>query len=326
MEWRTPYLLILGLLGFLVWAIDYWKLFKRPELHFYRNLSAGGWDSYKIKKWINFFIGSAAWVLISIALAGPRMPLKFEKNKIEVNDIFIVLDVSRSMLAEDFSPNRLEVAKQKIYEFIKLRPTDRIAIIIFSEKAFTLLPLTTDLSLLEEVIGDIKVGHLGAGTNIGDALGLAVARGVVSESNKKVIILLTDGVSNVGNMTPMQAAELAKQEGMKIYAIAVASDRDARIPVGNGILGKTYQYIPGGGIDVKGLQEISDLTGGKTYRAQNEDSLKDVLMQIEKLERTEIEVSSKIVYEEKFYKYLLWGVVLFFLAEVLKRTVLREFI
>jgi len=324
MEWKSPLLSILGILALVVWAIDYWKLFKKPELHYFKNANIRSLGLFKLKKWCNFILGSVGLILISISLAGPRVPLNYEKNKIDANDIFIVLDVSRSMLAEDFSPNRLEAAKQRVFEFIKFSPTDRIGIIIFSEKAFTLLPLTTDLSLIGQVIEDIKVGYLGAGTNIGDAIGLAVARATVSESKKKVIILLTDGVSNVGNLTPMQAAEMAHEQGIKIYTIAIGSDNDARIPVGNGIFGKTYQYIPGGGIDIKGLEEISKITNGKSYRAQNESSLKEVLVEIEKLEKSQIEISGHIVYNEKFYKFLFWGVLLFVLSEIFKKFYLRE--
>jgi len=325
MEYKNSFIIIFGLLAFLFWALDFWYFGKRPQLHFPINKKMLMSSSNKIAaKLLIFFFGCIAWALICYSLLGPREAHKFENTKIEINDIYFVVDVSRSMLAEDFAPNRLEVAKKKIYEFIKLRPKDRIGIIIFSEKAFTLLPLTTDLGLIKEVIQDIQVGFLGSGTNIGDALGLAVGRGIASLAENKVIILLTDGVSNVGNLTPIKAAEMAKEQGIKVYTVGIGSDKDAKIPVGNGLFGKTYQYIPGGSIDLKTLKSIADMTGGKSYVARDEQSLQNVLDEIEKLERTEIELTGHIVYDEKYYNFLLTGVVLFLLVDLLRRFGLKE--
>src|SRR5690606_32519325 len=180
----------------------------------------------------------------------PKKPAGFVNDPEEVNDVIFVVDVSLSMLADDFKPNRLEVAKQKIQEFVDLRPTDRIALVMFSEKVFTLLPLTSDLKLVRQAISDLRTGFLGSGTNIGDALALGVARGLQSLAKNKVIILLTDGVSNVGTMTPLQAAEEAKNAGIKVYTIAVGGDGDARIPVPGGFGRQRFQYIPGGSFDV----------------------------------------------------------------------------
>jgi Ca-activated chloride channel family protein len=230
------------------------------------------------------------------------------------------------MLAEDIRPNRLEVAKQKIREFARMRPTDRISVIIFSEKVFTLLPLTTDPTLVDQVLSEISIGYLGSGTNIGDGLALSVARAVNSETKNKVIILLTDGVANVGTMTPIQAAEEAKKFGIKVYTIGLGTDDDAKIPVGTGVFGTQYQLIPGGSIDYKTLKEISDLTGGKFYPAKTENGLKDILNDIQKLEKTEIKVNHQIVYDEQYYQYLLLGVGLIFLVEVLRRLLLRDVI
>lgn len=254
----------------------------------------------------------------------PRKATKFSPSNIEVNDIILCIDVSRSMLAEDIKPNRLEVAKERIREFVRMRPTDRIAIVIFSEKVFTLLPLTTDPTLVDKVLAEISIGYLGSGTNIGDGLALGVARAVNSETKNKVIILLTDGVANVGTLTPLQAAEEAKKFGIKVYTIGLGTDEDAKIPVGNGLFGPQYQLIPGGSIDYKVLKEMSDLTGGKFYPAKSAGGLREILDDIQKLEKTEIKVNHHIVYDEKFYSYLLIGVSLIFLAELLRRIFLRD--
>jgi Ca-activated chloride channel family protein len=205
-----------------------------------------------------------------------------------------------------------------------MRPTDRISVVIFSEKVFTLLPLTTDPRLVDQVLSEISIGYLGSGTNIGDGLALSVARAVNSDTKNKVIVLLTDGVANVGTMTPIQAAEEAKKYGIKVYTIGLGTDDDAKIPVGTGVFGTQYQLIPGGSIDYKTLKEISDLTGGKFYPAKTESGLRDILDDIQKLEKTEIKVNHQIVYDEQYYQYLLLGVGLIFLVEVLRRLLLRD--
>ena len=318
MEFKNLYFAIWGILGMLFWVIGYLYLFKTPQVYIPKKY---------IKKKNSFFaflafiVGIMAWLLISFSLTGPRRPLGFVKSDIEVNDILFVVDVSRSMLANDFKPNRLEAAKRKISEFVSLRPTDRIGIIIFSEKAFTLLPLSTDLELVQRIIGEIKIGFLGSGTNIGDALGLGVGRLSQSLAKNKVMILLTDGVSNVGVMTPIQAAEQAAGKGIKIYTIGVGGNKNARIPVSGG---RGYQYIPGGSIDMKTLRSISNLTKAKSYQAGNESALKNVLSEIESLEKTKIESSGKMVYEEISFKYLFWGVLFLLMAELTRKYSLKE--
>lgn len=323
MEFKNPLLLWLGLGAGLFWAIDFWKLFHKSQIYFPNSkIDVRLWK--KILRIALFILGVIGWGYLSYSLMQPRKPQKFSPSSVEVNDIVLCIDVSRSMLAEDIRPNRLEVAKERIREFARLRPTDRISIVIFSEKVFTLLPLTTDPSLVDKVLSEISIGYLGSGTNIGDGLALSVARAVNSETKNKVIVLLTDGVANVGTMTPMQAAEEAKKFGIKVYTIGLGTDEDAKIPVGNGVFGTQYQLIPGGSIDYKVLKEISDLTGGKFYPAKSEKALKDILDDIQKLEKTEIKVNHRIVYDEKFYEYLVIGVLLLFLVELFRKILLRE--
>ena len=321
MEYKSLYAAIFGLVAFLFWSMEYWKVFKKPQLI---NPVGNPGKGVGLIRVVIFGVGIAGWLLISFAMTGPRKPLKFSPSNIEVNDIYFVVDVSRSMLADDLEPNRLEVAKEKLREFAALRPTDRLGVIIFSEKVFTMLPLTTDPSLVDQILGEIKIGFLGSGTNIGDALALAVARGQASKTKNKVIVLLTDGVNNVGNLTPMQAAEMAKEYNIKVYTIGLGTKKNAKIPLGKGMFGMQYQNIPGGSIDTKTLKEISDLTGGRTYMADSEESLKDILTDIQKLEKTKIKSQSQIVYDELFFPYLLWGICLFLFAELLRKFGLRE--
>jgi Ca-activated chloride channel family protein len=314
--------IFVGILGALIWSFAYFKVGKKAQVYLPKNLSKG---KRSLLRSLLFLLGLVSWGFLSFSLGQPRKPLGLTENNIEVNDIFFVVDVSKSMLAEDFKPNRLEAAKSKIAEFVKLRPRDRIGIIMFSEKAFTLLPLSTDLKLIEQIINDINVGFLGSGTNIGDAIALAVARGAQSLAENKVIILLTDGVSNVGSMTPIQAAQEAKEQKIKVYTIGMGGREDARIPVGRTLFGrKQYQTIPGGSIDTKTLQEIASITGAKYYLAQNDQALKDVLLEIEKLERTEIESSGRVIYKELYLSYLIIGVFGLILVELSRRFVVRE--
>lgn len=321
MEYKSLYAAIFGLVALLFWCLEYWKILKKPQLV----MPVGGVKKVNIfPRLLIFVIGFLGWLLISFAMTSPRKPLKYSPSSIEVNDIFFVVDVSRSMLADDLKPNRLEVAKKKLREFAALRPTDRIGVIIFSEKVFTMLPLTTDPGLVDQILSEVRIGFLGSGTNIGDALALAVARGETSKTKNKVVVLLTDGVNNVGNLTPIQAAQMAKDYKMKVYTIGLGTKKNAKIPLGKGIFGMQYQNIPGGSIDTKTLKEISDLTGGKTYMADSEGSLKEILQDIQQLEKTKIKSKNQIIYDELFFPYLLWGIMLFIFAEIFRKLLLKE--
>lgn len=323
MEFKSPLLLWIGVAVAIMWALDYWKVFQKAQIYFPESGIRLEWWKKSLQVFL-FLAGLVAWGFISYSMMQPRKPQKFSPSNIEVNDIILTIDVSRSMLAEDIQPNRLEVAKEKIRQFARMRPTDRIAIVIFSEKVFTLLPLTTDPSLVDQVLSEISIGYLGSGTNIGDGLALSVARAANSETKNKVIVLLTDGVANVGTLTPLQAAEEAKKFGIKVYTIGLGTDDDAKIPVGNGIFGTQYQLIPGGSIDYKVLKEIAKMTGGKFYPAKSEKALEEILEDIQKLEKTEIKVNHQIVYDEQYYSYLLTGVALLFAVEVLRRLLMKD--
>lgn len=323
MEFRTAELMWLGVIAGLLWALDYWKLFQRAKLYFPQQQSQVSWVKNLLRAAL-FLTGLAGWAYISYSLMQPRKPQKFSPSSIEVRDIVLTIDVSRSMLAEDILPNRLEVAKEKIREFARMRNTDRLSVVVFSEKVFTLLPLTTDPALVDRVLSEISIGYLGSGTNIGDGLALSVARLVNSEAKNKIVILLTDGVANVGTLTPLQAAEEAKKYGIKVYTIGLGTDNDAKIPVGNGIFGTQYQLIPGGGIDYKVLKEISDMTGGKFYPAKSEGALRNILSDIQDLEKTEIKVNHQVVYDEQYYFFLLVGVSLLFGTELLRRLIVKD--
>lgn len=321
-EYSHPSYFIFGILGLIAWLISFFYLFKKPQIFIPKKFKI---KSFPFNRIGTFFLGVAGWILISFALAGPRTPAGFSQNPIEVNDIFIVLDLSRSMLAEDLKPNRFEAAKQKVQEFADLFPIDRIGIIVFAEKVFTLLPLSTDLNLIKRLVSGIQMGALGDGTNIGDALSLAIGRLLQSQANDKIVILLTDGVSNVGTVTPLQAAEIAKDNKIKIYTIGIGGDQDAQMPLGRNAFGAIqYQRLPGGSIDEPTLRQIASMTGGKFFMAKNNKGLSSILGEINKLERTKIEKSGKMIYKELFFSYLLIGVILLFAAEITRKALLKE--
>lgn len=320
MELRNPWLAAFAVIFLISFVAHYFQLGKKPDIYLPKQLWRSG---VNLKRVIRLITGVMGICFIGFSLTEPRLPLGYSKNQIKVNDIFIVVDVSRSMLAVDFQPNRLEAAKEKIREFVKLRPTDRIGIVMFSEKAFTLLPLSTDLKLIEQIIDEIKVGFLGQGTNIGDALALAVGRATQSLAESKVIVLLTDGVSNVGNMTPLQAADQAKAQKVKVYTIGIGQRSNGALLQTGGARSR-YQRIPGGSVDLETLEKISNITGGKSFYAADENALAEVLQEIQKLEKTEIETSAKVIYKELYWKYLAIGVFLFLLSEGFALVFMRE--
>lgn len=319
MTYNKPYLIIFAILVMIAYVMRFFQLGKKPEIalpssHQGKSLFLG------LGRYFFMVLALVGLGLIGFASMQPRSPLGYEKNKIEVNDVFLVVDVSRSMLAEDFPPNRLVVAKEKIREFIKLRPTDRIGIVVYGEKAFTLLPLSTDLKLIDEMINEIQVGFLGPGTNIGDALALAVGRASQSLAKNKVIVLLTDGVSNVGNMTPIQAAQEAKKAGVKVYTIGIGRKANDRVLKSR----QGYRRLPGGSVDTDTLKKISSITNGKNFYAGNTEALETVLNEIQKLEKTKIDSSSKIIYKELYWSYLVWGLALFLLSDLFLKLYYRE--
>jgi Ca-activated chloride channel family protein len=311
-----------GALGLLFWLVSFFYWFRKPQLFLPKKYKKTG---FPFLRSLIFIAGIVGWLYVSFALAGPRRPMGMDKNTIDVNDIFIVLDLSRSMMAEDLKPNRVEAAKQRIKDFVALFPKDRIGIVIFAERVFTLLPLSTDLELIRKMVDQIRLGPLGDGTNIGDALALATGRLLQSQAKSKIILLLTDGVSNVGTLTPLQAAEMAAANKIKIYTVGIGGDKDARIPVGPNMFGvQRYQVIPGGSVDEKGLREIANMTHGKSYMASNNKALQNVLDEINKMERTQIEHSGRIIYQELYFKYLLTGICFLVGAELSRRILLRE--
>lgn len=260
--------------------------------------------------------------LLIVALARPQSFTSGENVTTEGIDIAMVLDISGSMLAEDFKPNRLEAAKNVIDEFIEGRTSDRIGLVIFSREAFTQCPLTIDYSVLRNLLLDIRSGMIQDGTAIGNAIANGVNRLKESDAKSKIIILLTDGVNNAGEVDPISAAEIAKAFGIRIYTIGVGTRGEAPYPVQTPF-GTRYQMVPVE-IDEAMLTKIADITGGEYFRATNNSALADIYNKIDKLEKTKIEITSYKNASEKYYSWLWAGLLLLLVELGLSRTILRK--
>ena len=255
-------------------------------------------------------------VLIIIALARPRKIDSLNKTTIDVIDILLVLDISSSMLADDFYPSRLEVVKNTAKQFISLRKGDRIGIVVFAGQSFIQCPLTIDTEVLSNLIDEINVADR---EYDGTAIGMAIANGTNrlrdSESKSKIMILLSDGSNNAGKIDPVTASQIAKDFGIKIYTIAAGTDKSfSRIP-GRGLINNS--------IDTKTLKEISNVTNGKFFRATDKDALISIYQEIDRLEKSEIEVKDYTLYEELYIWLLFPSLLIALFSLLLKRYVFR---
>lgn len=260
--------------------------------------------------------------LAVIALARPQTTSKGENVYSEGIDIILALDISGSMLAEDFQPNRIEAAKSVAQEFITGRTNDRIGLVIFSGESFTQCPLTVDYEVLKSLIKPLKSGMIEDGTAIGLGLANGINRLRESKAKSKVIILLTDGVNNRGEIDPITAAQIAQSFGIRVYTVGVGTAGEAPYPVQTPY-GTRYQMVPVE-IDEKVLRQVAEMTDGKYFRATDNRKLRAIYREIDALEKTRIEVRSFRRYTELFYSFAL-AAVLLLLADIgVSRTWLRK--
>lgn len=269
-----------------------------------------------------FILRMMALGFLIIALARPQNFTAGQNVNAEGIDISMVLDISGSMLAEDFKPNRLEAAKNVIDNFVQGRTTDRIGLVIFSREAFTQCPLTIDYSVLRNLLRDIKTGMIEDGTAIGNGIANGINRLKDSDAESKVLILLTDGVNNAGEVDPISAAEIASSFGIRIYTIGVGTRGEAPYPVQTPF-GTRYQMVPVE-IDEVILKKIAELTGGEYFRATNNRALQDIYTRIDKMEKTKIEITSFRNAQELFAPWLLAGFILLLLELIASKTILRK--
>jgi len=266
---------------------------------------------------ILFTLQAIAITLLINVLARPQKTDKFQDVTTEGIDIILTLDISGSMLARDFRPDRLEASKNVATEFISGRPYDRIGLVVFSGESFTQCPLTTDHAVLINLMREIESGMIEDGTAIGNGLATAISRIKDSDTKSKVIILLTDGVNNRGDIAPATAADIAKTYGIRVYTIGVGTRGSAPYPVQTPF-GLQYQSMPVE-IDEDILKEISGKTGGTYFRATDNDKLVQVYAEIDKLEKSKIDVRQFTRSEEKF---LIPSIIVFILLalEILTRV------
>jgi Ca-activated chloride channel family protein len=269
-----------------------------------------------------FVLRTIAVALLIVALARPQSFSSGENVYTEGIDIAILLDISGSMLAEDFKPNRLDAAKNVIDEFIGGRTSDKIGLVVFAGKSFTQCPLTIDYSVLRNLLSDIESGMIQDGT----AIGLAIANGVNrlkdSKAKSKILILLTDGVNNAGEVDPITAANIAQTFGIRIYTVGVGTKGKAPYPFQTPF-GVQYQMVPVE-IDEAILQQVADITDGHYFRATNNKKLEEIYQEIDKMEKTRVEITSYRNAKELFYNLAGFGLLLLLFEMILTRTYLRR--
>ena len=264
--------------------------------------------------------------LIITSLARPQTNTSWEESKTEGIDIIIAMDISTSMLAQDLKPHRLDASKKIAIDFIKQRKDDRIGLVIFSGRSFTQCPLTTDKTSVVNLFNDIKYGMIDDGrTAIGDGLGTALNRLKGSKTKSKIVILLTDGENTTGKISPLTAADIAASDSMnvKVYTIGVGTKGMARSPVAIDFNGNfVYDYVEVK-IDEQTLTEIANKTGGRYFRATNNESLKGIYNTIDELETSEIESIKFNTQTEEFYLFSLIALGIFLISFILKITYFR---
>ena len=265
-----------------------------------------------------------ALVLMIVALARPRLDLSEESVTAEGIDIILTMDLSTSMGAQDFDPNRLEVAKLVARDFVSRREYDRIGLVAYAGEAYTKAPLTVDKQIIDRFITELEMGEITDGTAIGLGLETAINRLKESESASKVIILLTDGENNAGDRhKPEVAADIARQFGIRVYTIGIGSGEETLMPSAP-IGGGRYRFKPTRGtVDDKLLAYIAETTNGRYFRARDTEELESIYDYIDELEKTEIETTVFRRYEEQFGRFLWLGFVLLLLETVLRYTLLR---
>jgi len=269
-----------------------------------------------------FVLRCVALAAIITALARPQTSLSWQDVTTEGIDIVIALDISGSMLAEDFKPNRLEASKQVAMKFISERPYDRIGLVIYGGESFTQCPLTTDHDVLLNLFNDIKNGMIEDGTAIGMGLATAVNRLKDSKAISKVAILLTDGSNNSGAIPPITDAEIAREFGVRVYTIGVGSNGTAPTPYQDQFGRIQYQNVPVR-IDEKTLNEIADITDGAYFRATDKKSLEKIYEKIDQLEKSKIEVTEYKKKSEQFWPFAAFATFLLLIEFILKNTIFK---
>ena len=283
---------------------------------------ASGRSFMAILRHVPFLLRTFALVMIIVAIARPRSSEEMERVDTEGIDIVLAMDVSTSMLARDLTPARINASKDIAIEFIAQRPTDRMGIVVFAGESFTQCPLTTDRATLINLMKEVQTDLIEDGTAIGNGLATAVARMKDSDAKSRVVILLTDGVNNRGEISPQMAAEIAKTYGVRVYTIGVGKEGMAPYPVMTP-WGVEVQNVKVE-IDEALLAEIAESTGGRYFRATDNTKLSEIYSEINKMEKARTTVDSFPVYKELFGKYALLALLAILLELVFNWFVIRR--
>jgi Ca-activated chloride channel homolog len=327
MSWANPEYFWLLLFIPLFIGYRFWMIFKKREatltfssLDKLKGISAG----YKTwLTWATPLLQIAAFALFITALARPQLQNTTVEQYAEGIDIVISLDISSSMMAEDIKPNRLIASKELAASFIDKRISDRIGINVFARESFTVVPPTLDYNLVKNMLETVDLGMVRDGTAIGMGIATAINRLRESEAESKVIILLTDGMNNAGEIDPITAGDIAASYDIRIYSIGIGSRGTAPYPVDDPIFGRRYQNVQVN-IDEEMLTQFSAQTGGKYWRATDTQEYEEIYEEIDQLEQSEIEEVIYVDYEDLYFFYLLGGITLVILAFVNERFVTRS--
>lgn len=315
--------LFLLLIPVIAWYV--WRLKKSVASMKISSLNAFKYTPTPWKYYLRHFLFALRIFSLSaliIVLARPQSVDKWEDRKTEGVDIVIALDISGSMLAEDFKPNRIDAAKEIGMEFVSSRPDDRMGLVVFSGESYTQCPITIDHAVLLNLFSEVKSGIIEDGTAIGMGLATAVNRLKDSKAVSRVIILLTDGVNNMGNVSPLAAAEFAVEYGIRVYTVGIGKNGMAPYPFQTNY-GVMYQNVEVK-IDEEVLQKIAEQTGGKYFRATDNEKLRDIYKEIDALEKTQLEVRSYSQPREEFGLIMLIALIILVLEQVLGLTILKN--
>ena len=325
MFFENPQLLWLLVLPALLLGHYLWQEIsgRRPHLRVSTSMpwTLTGKSPLAVLRHLPFLLRLAALCLIIVCLARPRSSTQMERVDTEGIDIVLAMDVSTSMLARDFTPDRISAAKDIAIEFIADRPSDRIGIVVFAGESYTQCPLTTDRATLINLMKEVSTDLIEDGTAIGNGLSTAVARMMESDAKSRVVILLTDGVNNCGEVSPETAAEIAKTYGVRVYTIGVGANGTAPYPVITpwGVETRNVEVQ----IDEELLKTISEATGGRYFRATDNTKLAEIYSEIGKMEKVRTTVDSFPVYKELYGKYAVIALVCL-LLELLIRLLLKR--
>lgn len=323
-SFQYPYLLFLLLLLPLMFFYQRYYDKKKATNIIYSDLSqfATARKTFKLRiRKLPDYLRMLAVAVLVIAISRPQLSISTDEKSIEGIDIVLALDISTSMLAEDFKPNRLESAKNVAKEFIENRKSDNIGLVVFAGEAYTKCPSTIDHKVLLDLLSSTESGHIDDGTAIGDGLATAINRVKDTKTKSKVIILITDGVNNMGAIDPITAASIAKEYNIRVYTIGIGKKGHAPYPYYTPF-GKQYQNVEVK-IDEELLKEVANTTGGKYFRSTKNSSLQEIFKEIDTMEKTKIDVSLYKHTKDIGGEFILLALVILLLEMLLRKTYLR---